>query len=862
MTTIYELQQRAKMLRTKTQTGSITPDEVGSLHEDTLAHIATLEQSADSLGIKKVYPSKSAMEADTTPVGNNGKTIRYGQLVCIYDLEHPDSADNGDVYVFQQPGWLVIGNIKKDSSPTIVQQTDDGKTLQDVYELAKNVGRTETDVFNLVPNTENLCYYTNGTTYKGAFWTSGEKQPIEKFHVLQGKMLCFPNMPAVIFFDVEDKMCGYAGNNTGSDNAVVTYDTSKDEGIPVGAVSFQLQGINTPAEVAKGVAKRIVSEKDMLSGIKEDVDNFKDILSNPFVKNNVTIPLLPEPLTEERAVYGTSGEVAKYGLWGRTDLISVPPHLILRGRLRAFKKAVPPIVFFDKDYDFVSAIDAPAENVFVDIDTEQPEQKIPDDAAYFLIQTTTNEKNSKLDAIVNLYQQAEEPLVKRVPVPQKKGSIYPKAQLLTPRTVYTVANDAVKAELTGYSPNTYTPTLYLDNFFTGLKSEPKLAYFGNGTRKMLFPFKSADYATYESTKLFDGTKKVLEEEVKYSVVGNTKEEQQFTIKNRQCLNSPSKDKHMALLCIGDSITYGQNAYFFDRGQLACYPMLVREMGYKDYLDSGKTGYEIRTIGTLSHKRKMSYAGKEYELTTYHEGRQGDWLQNFMAQAYRQDESGNFSLLAYLKKYRTCDDKGNRLYADKSKGTRKGYGEMTGYLENGEDSGFKIGSEVLDTTAHDVYKPTHVFLFMGTNGQYSQADLDKFIAGIRTAGEDIIIGVGCPHYAGTYFPSDYPNFIGCEHWTLGESQPQIVLQKMLNGLDASAYEAKGVYFLDTYWTNPAAYATPCAPINEPASAFADDATFKKYRPLGQGICQHVSSYAHAAYAYQVYSWIKWTIAKDA
>lgn len=161
MTTIYELQQRAKMLRTKTQTGSITPDEVGSLHEDTLAHIATLEQSADSLGIKKVYPSKSAMEADTTPVGNNGKTIRYGQLVCIYDLEHPDSADNGDVYVFQQPSWLVIGNIKKDSSPTIVQQTDDGKTLQDVYELTKNVDLK--DVLNIDVSEFSMGYIEHGT---------------------------------------------------------------------------------------------------------------------------------------------------------------------------------------------------------------------------------------------------------------------------------------------------------------------------------------------------------------------------------------------------------------------------------------------------------------------------------------------------------------------------------------------------------------------------------------------------------------------------------------------------------------------------------------------------------------------------
>lgn len=834
---------------------------------------------AESQEVSQLQKSDNADEFLSLPViTTNGelKTLKMGTFKDA--LQKADGSDREDIIKL---GTAVDSKIDKtdveqetgDSLTKVMSQdavtkalgkvkvtTDDGKTLQEVYELTKNTGTTETDVFNLVANTENLCYFADGRTYKGAFWTSGEKQPIEKIHVLQGKMFCYPNMPAVIFFDAAGQMCGYTGNNTGSGNAVVTYDTSKEGGIPANAVTFQLQGTNTPAEVSKGVAKRIVSEKKMLADIKENVDNFKGALRNPFVKNDVSIPLLTEPLTEERAVYGTSGEVKKYGFWGRTDLISVPPHLILRGRLRAFKKAVPPIVFFDKDYDFVSAIDAPAENVFVDIDTERPEQKIPDDAAYFLIQTTINEKNSKLDAIVNLYQQAEEHLVKRVPVPQKEGRTYPKAQLLIPRTVYTVANDAVKAELTGYSPNTYTPTLYLDNFFTGLKSEPKVAYFGNGTRKMLFPFKSADYATYESTKLFDGTKKVLEEEVKYSVVGNAKEEQQFTVKNRQCLNSPSKDKHMALLCIGDSITYGQNAYFFDRAQRACYPMLVREMGYKDYLDSGKAGYEIRTIGTLSRKHKMTRGGKEYELTTYHEGRQADSLQNFMNNGHWHDESGNFSLLAYLKRYRTCDDKGNRLYADKNKGTSKGYGEITGYLENGEDSGFKIGSEVPDTTAHDVYKPTHVFLFMGTNKQYSQAELDKFIAGIRTAGEDIIIGVGCPHYAGTYFPSDYPNFIGCEHWTLGESQPQIILQKMLNGLDASVYEAKGVYFIDTYWTNPAAYAAPCAPINEPASAFADDATFKKYRPLGQGICQHVSSYAHAAYAYQVYSWIKWTIAK--
>ena len=842
MTKVEELRILAQTIKNETKVGGNTAERVGSAFEgvadaiDGIEQINQMEKAVDEVK-NKLNESKQAIEK------------------MVSELPIAQETGTSPTKVMSQDAVTkALGKVK--------ETTDDGKTLQDVYELTKNADTTETDVFNLVANTENLCYYTDGRTYKGENWTSGEKQPIEIFHVLQGKMLCYPNMPAVVFFDAENKMCGFAGNNTGSDSAVVTYDTSKEGGIPANAVTFQLQGANFPEDVAKGVAKRIVSSKNELAEVKKTVNLFEDALSNPFVKNNVSIPLLATPLTEERAVYSTRGEVVFYHMWGRTDLISVPPHLILKGSVQAFKEKVPPIVFFDKGYDFISAIDAPSDSAFVDIDTSRPEQKIPDNAAYFLIQTFVGEKNSKLDAVVNLYQQAEEYLIKREPVPNKKGSTYPNVQLLAPRTIYTVANDAVKAELTGYSPSTYTPALYLDNFFTGLKSEPKAAYFGNGTRKLLFPFKSADYATYESTKLFDGTKKVLEEDVKYSIVGNAKEEQMFTIKNRQCLNSPSKDKHMSLLCIGDSITYGQNAFFFDRSQRGCYPMLVREMGYKDYLDSGKAGYEIRTIGTLSHKRKMSYAGKEYELTTYHEGRQGDYLQNFMNSAYWHDESGNFSLKAYLKRYRTCDDNGNRLYVDKSKGTRKNYEEMTGYLENGEDSGLKIGSEVFDTTAHDVYKPTHVFLFMGTNGQYSQEELDKFIAGIRTAGEDIAIGVGCPHYAGTYFPSDYPNFIGCEHWTLGESQPQIVLQKMLNGLDSNAYEAKGVYFIDTFWTNPAAHAAPCAPINEPASAFVDDAVFKKYRPLGQDICLHVSSYAHAAYAYQVYSWMKWTIAKGA
>jgi hypothetical protein len=128
MDTIYSLLKRAKELKEKSQVDSITPEEVGKLHEDTLAYIASLEQSTDGLGIKKVYQSKSAMEADTDPVGTNGKALRYGQLVSIYDDAHADSSENGNIYAYQKPGWLLMGKVSGGSTLSIAQEAGDSET--------------------------------------------------------------------------------------------------------------------------------------------------------------------------------------------------------------------------------------------------------------------------------------------------------------------------------------------------------------------------------------------------------------------------------------------------------------------------------------------------------------------------------------------------------------------------------------------------------------------------------------------------------------------------------------------------------------------------------------------------------------
>lgn len=171
MDTVYDLLCRAKKLSEKNQVNSITPEEVGKLHEDTLAYIASLEQSADSLGIKKVYRSKPDMEADTAPIGTNGKALRFGQLVSVYDGTHPDSPDNGKIYAYQKPGWLLMGEFFTRMMPNVVQDAGDSAAkvmsqqavtglLTEYNVSSNNGGKTYTlqDAIGAVPS----CFQKGG----------------------------------------------------------------------------------------------------------------------------------------------------------------------------------------------------------------------------------------------------------------------------------------------------------------------------------------------------------------------------------------------------------------------------------------------------------------------------------------------------------------------------------------------------------------------------------------------------------------------------------------------------------------------------------------------------------------------------
>lgn len=117
MKTIYQLQQIAARLRAVTEANSISPEDTFGLQADVLEYLADMEQNAEGLGIHKVYASYAMMVEDgANPVGTNGKYLRFGQLVAIWNPSDPTQSENGNVYAWQKgntgdSAWLLMGNL-------------------------------------------------------------------------------------------------------------------------------------------------------------------------------------------------------------------------------------------------------------------------------------------------------------------------------------------------------------------------------------------------------------------------------------------------------------------------------------------------------------------------------------------------------------------------------------------------------------------------------------------------------------------------------------------------------------------------------------------------------------------------------
>lgn len=448
----------------------------------------------------------------------------------------------------------------------------------------------------------------------------------------------------------------------------------------------------------------------------------------------------------------------------------------------------------------------------------------------------------------------------------ESGSDYPQLDLLFPYAVYNVANDIdyKTAGQTYTGPRValkrnFSSVLHLDNFIPYTDREHSALKFGGsgGISKIIPAYSPVITAGAIENPNLNGGQNVREETVSYSVLGNQAVEQNKTLVNRSVLNSASSDKTPTILIIGDSVSFGQDAYFADSNAKWNYTMILSRMFAGDKQQNGGSGYGFRTVGTISY---TDADGRK----TYNEAYSGTTLQGagLFTNPKFLDGSGAFSFANWLQKYRTCNASGQRLYFD-ANGTTAGTAGTNnkGYLEDGSDSGLLIGSTISNTLSIDVYEPTHVFCAHCSNGTISKADYDLFISRVRATFPAAIIGLGTPHVAGTYFPSHYPDVYRPAIWDYDQTynNRQVTTARvLLANYCNSATENNNVFVLPTMWVTPAAHAFSCITINDPWRDIIDGDD--RLMPVGQRVDVHVGSKAQAAYAYQLYSWLKWTAVK--
>lgn len=408
MDTIYSLLKRAKELKEKSQVDSITPEEVGKLHEDTLAYIASLEQSADGLGIKKVYQSKSAMEADTDPVGTNGKTLRYGQLVSIYDDAHADSSENGNIYAYQKPGWLLMGKVSGGTTLSIAQEagdsttsvmsqaavtkalknvkatTDDGKTLEDVYQIAK-----EDAIFGKERVNDTIDVFNSGkyeiTTNNGWLGLGGNVVSLGSFGWVYTDFISLKDVKKITYTELA---------NHASVSSVVYYNGEKKFVSNLQSVSGEITSFPAGAEYI-----RFCKQNSSIALVTLYIDGEKNVTVkekltavNTAVNAVATCASMREITTNIVEYYKTTeyGYVSALGVlnlgdkgWKVSDLIPVLPNDTLNFSGFFPHANIIPIAFYTKGKGFLSGV-APK--------TQAGSIVVPNDAVYMRLSGSNGDK--------------------------------------------------------------------------------------------------------------------------------------------------------------------------------------------------------------------------------------------------------------------------------------------------------------------------------------------------------------------------------------------------------------------------------------------------------------------------------------
>lgn len=535
--------------------------------------------------------------------------------------------------------------------------------------------------------------------------------------------------------------------------------------------------------------------------------------------------------------------------WVRSDLLSIQQ---LVGELTETAKinlrcightALGSLLFFDENRNLIIAYGASSNTVIY-----AGEFDIPTNAVYAAVSGGSEFIPEGIqDSFAKLNNKIS--VVKEVLSLMSGQTSKESYALLAPVAVYTTCNDVGTAQNKGRLRN-YSAAIYLDHFFNALTTEKNIR-FKDAVDRFVFTSSLVVTDANENAPAINFNEGVNAKEVlkTIKITGNDISDTQVNIKHRSALNSVTASTKPRILCIGDSITYGEQALIPDDNyaQNHCYHLIAKELFMKDKIDNSNNGFDVLFLGTKSKSKTFTYNGNTQTVDTKHEGIRGislaQHLSGTIATEFWDSANSKWSVNAWLTKYRTLDDNGNRLTL----------GSGTGSLI---DAG--------NLNSIDVCTPTHVVIALGMNAGGTLAQYQQMINTIRTEIPDVKIALVVMPVSGTYFPSLHPN---CSQKSVFWNNFDNIVSKrnqqynLLKMFQDNFSESDNIYILPFFHTTPTAEGVASRKSNLIDGEYSSVLDSKHIEHFGWGANIHTNGLGHINWGYQLYSWIKWTIAKS-
>ncbi|NNH76948.1 hypothetical protein HLH17_04510, partial [Acinetobacter sp. ANC 5380] len=297
--------------------------------------------------------------------------------------------------------------------------------------------------------------------------------------------------------------------------------------------------------------------------------------------------------------------------WVRSDLIKIS-NLVGDGsenkrlRLRCTGHSiVKSLLFFDASKNLLEEHGATenTSNIY------QGEFVVPEEAKYLAVSGGSSQNPSGIKGPY-AYLMSQVSVVHEILELKNNQASKEYFPVLSPIAVYTTCNDMGDSQNKGRLRN-YSTAIYLDHFFNGLASEKDVKFKHAQDRYVFTPsLIVTDSNENKPTIVFNEGVNAKEKSEELVLVGDDVVDTTVSIKHRSALNSVTATVTPKVLCIGDSITYGEQALIPDDNytQNHSYHLITKELFIKDKVDNDNQGFDALFLGTKSKTKTFSYKG--------------------------------------------------------------------------------------------------------------------------------------------------------------------------------------------------------------------------------------------------------------